>query len=192
MEIINARCRKIKENDLKMIMDWRMLPEITRYLNTNPKLTMEGQYSWFHKIKTEEEKSIENGRKGFYWILEVDEIPVGFVSLVNADSSAKKIETGVYIAVKGKRSMRLAIDIQWNLYDYAFGVLNMHKVCEEVFEANSAVNRILDMCGSKREGVLRDHVCKEGQYYNVVVRGILKDEWMKKKKDLNYNVIEFE
>lgn len=192
MEIINARCRKIKENDLKMIMDWRMLPEITRYLNTNPKLTMEGQYSWFHKIKAEEEKSIENGRKGFYWILEVDEIPVGFVSLVNADSSAKKIETGVYIAVKGKRSMRLAIDIQWNLYDYAFGVLNMHKVCEEVFEANSAVNRILDMCGSKREGVLRDHVCKEGQYYNVVVRGILKDEWMKKKKDLNYNVIKFE
>lgn len=192
MEIINARCRKIKENDLKMIMDWRMLPEITRYLNSNPKLTMEGQYSWFHKIKAEEEKSIENGRKGFYWILEVDEIPVGFVSLVNADSSAKKIETGVYIAVKEKRSMRLAIDIQWNLYDYAFGVLNMHKVCEEVFEANSAVNRILDMCGSKREGVLRDHVCKEGQYYNVVVRGILKDEWMKKKKDLNYNVIEFE
>ena len=192
MEIINARCRKIKENDLKMIMDWRMLPEITRYLNTNPKLTMERQYSWFHKIKAEEEKSIENGRKDFYWILEVDEIPVGFVSLVNADSSAKKIETGVYIAVKGKRSMRLAIDIQWNLYDYAFGVLNMHKVCEEVFEANSAVNRILDMCGSKREGVLRDHVCKEGQYYNVVVRGILKDEWMKKKKDLNYNVIEFE
>ena len=192
MEIINARCRKIKESDLKMIMDWRMFPEITKYLNTNPKLTMEGQYKWFYKIKAEEEKSIENGRKGFYWLLEVDEIPAGFVSLVNVDSTARKIETGVYIAVKEKRSMRLAIDIQWNLYDYAFEVLNMHKVCEEVFEANSAVNRILDMCGSKREGVLRDHICKEGQYYNVVVRGILKEEWMQKKKDLNYNVIEFE
>ena len=192
MEIINARCRKIKENDLKMIMDWRMLPEITKYLNTNPHLTMEGQYSWFQKIKAEEEKSIENGRKAFYWILEVDETPTGFESLVNTDNTAKKIETGVYIAVKEKRSMRLAIDIQWNLYDYAFEVLNMHKVCEEVFEANSAVNRILDMCGSKREGVLRDHVCKEGQYYNVVVRGILKEEWMQKKKGLNYNIIEFE
>lgn len=102
MEIINARCRKIKENDLKMIMDWRMLPEITKYLNTNPHLTMEGQYSWFQKIKAEEEKSIENGRKAFYWILEVDETPAGFVSLVNADNTAKKIGNWCIYSRKGK------------------------------------------------------------------------------------------
>lgn len=39
---INARCRLIKPDDLEMIMDWRMRPEITRYMNTDPKLTIEG------------------------------------------------------------------------------------------------------------------------------------------------------
>ena len=96
------------------------------------------------------------------------------------------------VAVKAKRSIRLAVDIQWNLYEYAFNVLKMHKVCEEVFEKNRAVNRILDMCGSKREGILRDHVYKDGEFYNVVIRGMLKDEWDKTKKNLNYNHFEFE
>lgn len=192
MEIINVKCRKIKEEDLRMIMDWRMMPEITQYLSSNPKLTMEGQHKWFENIKKDEENGLTDERKSFYWVLEVDGVPSGLVSLVNADYRANKIETGAYVAVKEKRSIRLAVDIQWNLYAYAFDVLKMHKVCEEVFEDNKAVNRILDMCGSKREGILRDHVYKEEKFYNVVVRGMLKDEWDSIKQNLSYNKFEFE
>ncbi len=192
MEIINVKCRKIKEEDLRMIMDWRMMPEITQYLSSNPKLTMEGQHKWFENIKKDEENGLTDERKSYYWVLEVDGVPSGLVSLVNADYRANKIETGAYVAVKEKRSIRLAVDIQWNLYAYAFDVLKMHKVCEEVFEDNKAVNRILDMCGSKREGILRDHVYKEEKFYNVVVRGMLKDEWDSIKQNLSYNKFEFE
>lgn len=192
MEIINAKCRKIREDDLPMLMEWRMMPEITKYMNTDPKLTLEGQKAWLERIREEEKKNIEGGRRGFYWILEVDQVPVGFVSLVNIDNVSKKLQTGVYVAVKKKKSLRLAIDIQWNLYDYAFEVLNMHKVCEEVFTENEAVNKILDLCGSKREGVLRDHICKNSCYHDVVIRGILKEEWSKKKENLNYNKFQFD
>lgn len=51
---INARCRLIKPDDLEMIMDWRMRPEITRYMNTDPKLTIEGQKKWLQKIQQSE------------------------------------------------------------------------------------------------------------------------------------------
>lgn len=192
MEIIDVKCRKIQEEDLRMIMEWRMMPEITQYLSSNPKLTMESQYKWFENIKNDEKRGMTEERKNYYWVLEVDGIPSGIVSLVNADYKARKIETGAYVAVKEKRSIRLAVDIQWNLYEYAFSVLKMHKVCEEVFEENRAVNRILDMCGSKREGILRDHVYKDGEFYNVVVRGMLKDEWDSTRMNLNYNHFEFE
>lgn len=76
---INAFCRQIKEEDLEMIMNWRMLPEITRYMNTDPELTIEGQRKWFEKIKKSE--------KEFYWILEVDGVPAGVVSLSGYDST---------------------------------------------------------------------------------------------------------
>lgn len=192
MDVIHARCRKIREDDLERMMNWRMLPEITKYMNTDPELTIEDQRRWYEKIKKEEEKSIENGRDGFYWLLEVDNEPAGFVSLVDIDWQSKRIHTGVYIAEKAKRSLRLIIDLQWNLYRYSFETLGMHKVCEEVFDENKAVNRILDMCGSKREGVLRAHVYKNGVYYDVVTRGILAEEWEEKKKSLEYNRIDFE
>ena len=54
------------------------------------------------------------------------------------------------------------------------------------------MNRILDMNGSKREGILRDHIYKNGTYHDVVVRGILREEWDQMKKTLQYNHIDFE
>lgn len=191
MDKINARCCKIREDHLEMLMNWRMDPDITRYMNTDPKLTLEGQKKWYQGIQEEEQKRIEE-RSFFYWLLEVDEEPAGFVSLVDMDYTAKRIYTGVYVGNREKRSLRLIIDIQWNLYRYAFEHLEMNKVCEEVFAENKAVNRILDLCGSTREGILRQHVYKNGKYYDMVTRGILKEEWEEKKKTLQYNIIEFE
>jgi len=77
--------------------------------------------------------------------LEVDGVPTGFVSLVNIDPLNQRTHTGVYIAEKAKRSLRLTLDLQWNLYRYSFDVLQIYKVCEEVFTENKAVNRILDI-----------------------------------------------
>ncbi|MBP1754635.1 MAG: GCN5-related N-acetyltransferase [Firmicutes bacterium] len=192
MEVVNAHCRKINEDDLERIMGWRMMPEITKYLNTDPVLTIEGQKKWFEKIKADEQKTLSEGRKNFYWLLEVDETPVGFVSLVDTDMISGKTHTGVYIAEKAKRSLRLIVDIQMNLYQYAFEKLGLNKVCEEVFVANKGVSRILDMCGSKREGILRSDVCKNGIYYDVEVRGVLKSEWEDIKNKMQYNYIEFD
>lgn len=179
---INAFCRQIRKDDLEMIMNWRMMPEITKYMNTDPKLTMEGQIKWFQKISESE--------TDFFWILEVDGVPSGVVSLV--EYNGHQIHTGVYIAVKEKRSLKLTMYLQWNLYRYGFEQMGVHKVCEEVFSVNKPVNRILDMCGSKREGELRDHVLKQGEYYDVVVRGILREEWDELKKTLKYDRIDFE
>lgn len=117
-------------------------------------------------------------------------VPAGVVSLGNYDGN--KVYTGVYIAVKEKRSLKLTLYLQWNLYRYAFEYLHVNKVCEEIFSENKAVNRMMDMCGSKREGVLRSHICKNGQYYDMVVRGILKEEWDSMKDNLKYDKIVFE
>lgn len=171
--------RKIREDDLEMIMKWRMLPETTKYMNTDPVLTLEGQKKWFEKIK--------QSQTDFFWVVEVDNTPSGIASLVEWDKIAGKIHTGVYIAEKKKRSIRLTVDLQWNLYEYAFEKLGVNKVCEEVFSLNKGVLRILDMCGSKREGELRQHVYKDGEYYDVTIRGILSNEWKELKKKLHYS-----
>lgn len=178
---IFAKCRPITEDDLEMIMNWRMMPEVTKYMNTDPVLTLEGQKKWFDKIS--------KSKEDLYWILEVDGVPAGVVSLVGFEGH--QVHTGVYIAVKEKRSLKLTIYLQWNLYRYAFEVLGVDKVCEEVFEENKAVNRILDLCESKREGVIRREVKKNGVYYDVVHRGVLREEWDEMKERIQYDYIPF-
>ena len=40
---VKSRFRLVKEEDLYTIMLWRMLPEITQFMCTDPKLTIEDQ-----------------------------------------------------------------------------------------------------------------------------------------------------
>ena len=54
---MSVTLRKVTEGDLEQIMRWRMDPEITRYMNTDPKLTLEGQKKWFAKVQQDPDVS---------------------------------------------------------------------------------------------------------------------------------------
>ena len=45
----SLRLRRITEQDLFMIMNWRMSPEVTEYLYTDPQLTLEQQRKWYEE-----------------------------------------------------------------------------------------------------------------------------------------------
>ena len=48
---MSVTVRSIEQTDLENIMHWRMDPDITRYMNTNPRLTLEGQKAWLASIE---------------------------------------------------------------------------------------------------------------------------------------------
>lgn len=175
--------RPIKENELEMIMNWRMLPEITQYMYTDPKLTIEDQRDWFYSL---------NKRNDIIpFMIEVDKIPCGILNITNIDYINKRCSWGYYMAIKEKRSLQLAMALEWNLYDYVFDVLGMHKLEGEIFSFNKAVLRIHQMCGSEIEGVLKDHIYKNGEFYDVTVTGILKEKWQELRSKFQYNAIPF-
>lgn len=184
MEKLNLRWKKITENDLEMIMNWRMEPEITKYMYTDPKLTIEEQKRWFEKISGKDDE--------FYWILEADETPCGFLNFTNWDKDADIIHTGSYIAVKEKRSMRLSADLQFGMYEFAFERLGVNKLCQEVLGNNISVVRLNERLGIKLEGVLRKAKKKNGEYFDIYVMGILREEWDELKKKVHYNKTEIE
>lgn len=174
--------RPIKEEELEMVMNWRMLPEITKYMYTDPKLTLEGQKKWFASLQTRDDM--------LAFMIEVDSVPCGVLNITDIDRVNKRCSWGYYMAVKEKRSLPLAMALEWNLYDYVFDVLDMHKLEGEIFSFNKGVLRIHQMCGSEIEGVRKDHIFKNGEFYDVTVTGILKEDWYKIKPKYNYEKIE--
>lgn len=175
--------RPIQENELEMIMNWRMMPEITKFMYTDPVLTLESQTKWFH--------SLNERNDVIPFMIEVDGIPCGILNITDIDYTNKRCSWGYYIAIKEKRSLPLAMALEWNLYDYVFDVLKLNKLEGEIFSFNKGVLRIHQMCGSEIEGVLKQHVCKNGVFYDVTVTGILKENWKKIRAKYKYEKIRF-
>ena len=181
---MDVRMKRLREEQLYMVMDWRMRPYITKYMNTDPILTIEGQKAWFQQLQYDESQ--------LQWVIYVDEKPAGMLSLADIDRKNERCSWGYYIAETQLRSLKLAVCLEWNLYDYVFLKMNLHKLCNETFVINEQIVKIHQMCGSRQDGIMRQHIRKEGIYYDVSVGSILREEWMEKRKELHYDTYEFE
>ncbi|SHI21571.1 UDP-4-amino-4,6-dideoxy-N-acetyl-beta-L-altrosamine N-acetyltransferase [Clostridium intestinale] len=174
--------RKIKEEDLLKIMEWRMNPEVTKYMYTDPVLNLEKQKEWFDKISKD--------KASRYWIIEMDGTSIGLLSISNIDNKNKKCYWAYYIADTSFRGRGIATLLECNIYDYVFNKLNLNKLCCEVFEFNDKVVSIHKKFGSEVEGILKEHIIKGNEKYNVVLMGITKDKWKLIKNKYNYEKIE--
>ena len=178
------RFRKITEDDLEMIMNWRMMPEITKNMYTDPKLTLDDQKKWF--------KRISESKDEFHWVIETEGVPVGVANFSKWDKDANLIHTGSYIAIKEKRSIKLALNLQFALYTFAFDVLGVNKMCQEVLGNNIPVVKLNERLGIKLEGVLRQAKRKGDEYLDLYSMGILKSEWLELKQKVRYDKAEIE
>ena len=60
---------------------------------------------------------------------------------------------------------------------YAFEYLNLHKILLEVYEYNERAIRVYEKVGFRVEGRLRKNHYWKGKYYDVIVMGILQEEY---------------
>lgn len=109
---MSVTLRKINEEDLEQIMRWRMDPEITRYMNTDPKLTLEGQKKWFAKVQQDPDVS--------YWIIQIDGTPAGVINYTGLMNPAGDLGWAYYVGEKKLRSIQAALALEMSMYDHAF------------------------------------------------------------------------
>ncbi len=60
---------------------------------------------------------------------------------------------------------------------FAFNRLKLHRVYAHVFQHNMASSRVLQKVGMQYEGMLRDHVFKNGQFIDLLCYGLLREEF---------------
>lgn len=174
---------EIEESDLETLMHWRMLPEVTKYMFTEPQLTIEMQNKWF--------EAINNDPTCKHWIIEFENTKIGTVNLTNIDFKNSRCSWGYYIdpLFRGRGFGKL---LEYNIFDFVFNELGLNKLMSEVLAFNERVVKIKEKCGSQIEGVLRQHIKKSTAYHDVVVMGILRDEWLKRRPKIAYDKIHIE
>lgn len=175
--------RPLTEADMEKTMRWRMDPDITRYMNTDPVLTLEGQKKWLEKMRQDETVR--------YWMIVADGTDAGVINLADMDFDKKESNWGYYVGEKKVRSLKLSLTLEWNLYDYVFETLGFTRLYNEVLSANEGVVKLHLMCGSKIDAVYPEYVEKNGVKYDVTAISITAEEWAEKKKTLHYDKIVF-
>ena len=60
---------------------------------------------------------------------------------------------------------------------YAFEVLQVHKLEAKVFDKNTGSWRVLEKCGFKLEGYIREHDYRHGEFLDDREYGLLRREW---------------
>jgi RimJ/RimL family protein N-acetyltransferase len=63
------------------------------------------------------------------------------------------------------------------LLGYGFGTLALHRISATTDPQNIASARVLEKCGFRLEGCLRDHTRVRGQWRHSLVYGLLEPEW---------------
>lgn len=178
------KLKKIKEHDLEKIMHWRMLPEVTEYMYTDPELNMDMQKKWFEKI------SNDNTCK--YWTITVDDVAIGVIGITDIDLNNLRCNWNWYIGELDYRGKGIAHQVQCNICDYVFDKLKLNRLYSEVLVKNSHNINVHENCGYLIEGILKEHIVKHNKFYDVAVFGIIKSKWYSIKEDIVYDKIYIE
>ncbi|HYK04222.1 MAG TPA: GNAT family protein [Thermoanaerobaculia bacterium] len=64
------------------------------------------------------------------------------------------------------------------LIRHGFEDLGLERIYAGYYARNEASGRVLQKLGMVYEGTMRRHVCKWGEYLDVVCYGLLRDEWL--------------
>lgn len=124
-----------------------------------------------------DQEAAKGGRDATRFAIEVDGLCIGECALFNANAAAQTCELGIGIGDKdywgrgcGRESIRL-------LLRYAFRYLNYRKVWLRVHARNERAIRAYRACGFVEEGRQRAQVWSDGAYDDLLLMGILREEW---------------
>lgn len=176
--------RKVEETDLENIMRWRMDPEITRYMNTNPKLTLEGQKKWYTAINANPDVK--------YWIIVVDGVDAGVINLTGLTREDGELGWAYYIGEKKCRGIMTALSLEMSMYDYIFGKLGKKALYSDVFTLNQGVIKLHLLCGCEIVEEKKAHIEKEGVLYDVTFMRMTDTMWAQIGPTKKYEKISFE
>lgn len=180
---MSVTLRRIREEDLEKIMRWRMDPDITKYMNTNPKLTPEGQKKWFAGVQADSDVR--------YWMILVDGEPAGVINLTGLNNPDGNLGWAYYVGEKRLRSIQTALALEMSMYDYVFDVLKKQAVYGDIFTLNKGVIQLHKLCGCEIVEEKKNHVCKEGVSYDVTFMCMTAERWNCIRSTKKYGKIDF-
>ncbi len=118
-----------------------------------------------------------DGQSNFVFAIRHEGEICGLVNLDGLDFPNSHAEIGIAITNKLQRGQGFASEALQLLLDFAFGELNLQRIWCRIISGNDPSVRLFTRTGFVQEGVLRQHVRRSGAFRDMLVFGLLRDEY---------------
>ena len=167
------KLRFMTREDTDLIVKWRNNPRVRYNFIYQELFTPEGHLHWFDTM-------IATGKAIQFIICEMDtERPIGSVYFRDISAQHHKAEYGIFIGEDDAVGKGIGSEVCRLACDYGFRVENWHKIILRAFAENQAALRSYEKAGFQREALLKDEVCIDGVYRDIVLMGLLNPQHTK-------------
>ena len=148
--------------DTDLIVAWRNSDAVRKNFIYQELFTREGHENW---IRTQ----VETGHVVQMVICELDTgKPLGSVYIRDIDRQHSKAEYGIFIGEAQARGRGVGTATAKLMLRYCFEEENLHRIYLRALAGNEQAIRSYEKAGFVREGYLRDDVCIDGVYRDIV------------------------
>jgi len=164
------------KNFSKLAVKWVNNGEVTYYLFTGqtPK-NSEQIFNDFKKLLDSHENVI------FLIGDKKTKKPIGYAGLYEINLTARKAEFRVFILEKSFWGRGMGTEVTELLTFYGFDRLNLNRIYLGFTADNKGAGKAYAKAGFKEEGILKQDIYRNSQYYDSVRMAVLRDEYYKKQ-----------
>ncbi len=106
-------------------------------------------------------------------------VPIGFTSLSNYSASQRRAEFLIGIVDEADIAIGIGLEASLLVFDYAFNVINLHKLVSIVYAYNQQAQISTQSLGFIREGLLRKHFFDpvKQEHVDLIQNGMLQEDF---------------
>lgn len=161
--------RLMTYEDTDHIVSWRNSDAVRENFIYQALFTRESHENWIRTM-------VETGRVVQMIICEKDtDHPVGSVYVRDIDQNHHKAEYGIFIGEPQARGKGYGTAAAKLMIKYCFEELKLHRLFLRVYADNEQAIRSYEKAGFEKEAHLREDVCIDGKYRDIVLMGILNN-----------------
>jgi RimJ/RimL family protein N-acetyltransferase len=166
------RLRAREPEDEPLLYQWFNDPEVTEFLSMRYPLSHAQE-----KDFVERTKAIAYGGASFAVETAAEQRLIGGCELRTAPPEDRWAELGIALGDKASWDGGYGTDVMVTLCRFGFQEMNLHRIELWVHARNSRARHVYEKVGFREEGVRRQAFFKHGQYRDVVLMGLLEDEF---------------
>ncbi len=169
--------RPVKRSDARDLFSYAKDPQVSEHVLWEAHRSLSDSRSFIRSIKRQYRQGFPGS---FAIVLRSSQRMIGTIGFMSIHPDYHSAEIG-YSLSREYWNCGYMTEALSEVLDYAFRVLQLNRVEAQHELSNPASGRVMEKCGMRFEGILRQRIRNKGKYADVKLYAVLRQDYIKGK-----------